>query len=87
MGTIISDPFPVEERIGNNAIIAQDAVIIAGRTLFSPATATASRIFCIDEGFRSAKTWWIYVPIITPSSVAIPNHPHRYTEVYGAHLE
>ena len=42
IGTIMSAPFPVDERTGNSAITATAVVIIAGRTLFFPAITTAS---------------------------------------------
>ena len=40
MGTIMSDPFPVDVSTGISAIIVVAVVIIAGRTLFVPASRT-----------------------------------------------
>ena len=56
IGTMISAPLPVEVSTGSKAIRVVAVVMAAGRTRFSPAATTASRISCLVRGSRSRNT-------------------------------
>ena len=52
MGTMISDPRPVEVRIGINANTVVAVVIIQGRARLTPASIVARRISVMDISFN-----------------------------------
>ena len=54
---MISAPFPVDVSTGSRAMSVVAVVIAAGRTRFSPASTTASRMSYFVRGSRSRKTW------------------------------
>ena len=60
IGTIMSDPFPVDVSTGISAMIVVAAVIMAGRTLFVPASRTdiltASRVVGLFLSKRGTQT-------------------------------
>ena len=92
MGTMMSDPFPVDVNTGSNAISVVAVVITAGRTRLRPAYTTASRISSRVCGSRYKNVSCMYVPISTPSSVAILKramkpYPYCDAEVNRLHLE
>ena len=53
MGTMMSEPLPVEVRIGNSAMSVTEVVMAAGRTRRNPAKTTASLISAFVCGLRS----------------------------------
>ena len=53
IGTMMSDPLPVEVRIGSSAMSVTEVVMAAGRTRRSPANTTASLISSLVYRFRS----------------------------------
>lgn len=55
IGTMISAPFPVDVSTGSRAMSVVAVVIAAGRTRFSPASTTASRMSYFVRGSRSRK--------------------------------
>src|SRR5690554_7888900 len=57
IGIIISLPFPVEVKIGNNARIVVAVVIKAGRILFFPASTTDALISFTLSGSFLLKVW------------------------------
>jgi hypothetical protein len=56
MGTIMSEPRPVEVMTGIKASMVVETVIMAGLIRLVPAVTTASRISAIVDGFCLVKT-------------------------------
>ncbi len=80
IGTITSEPRPVEVRTGSNANIVVAVVIRQARMRRWPARTVASRISFFVSLLCSLKDCSKYVPITTPSSDAIPNKARKPTQ-------
>ena len=81
IGTIISDPRPVEVRTGIRARIVVAVVIRHGLILREPAAITAFRICSLSVISLSLNTCFRYVHITTPSSEAMPNNARKPTQI------
>ena len=77
MGTMISDPLPVEDKTGINAIIVVAVVIMAGRTLNSPASTTVCLISSTVLGNFSLNKFSRVDNKTTALSVATPLHQSK----------
>src|SRR3546814_18696194 len=69
MGTMMSDPLPVDESTGKSASTATEAVIMAGLTRLIPACSTAFLSTCLVDVFFRPNNWDRSVPQITPQFV------------------
>ena len=58
IGTMISEPFPVEVSTGISAMMVVAAVIMAGLTLLLPASITDALTSFNVLGFLFSKTWF-----------------------------
>ncbi len=81
IGTIMSEPLPVEVNTGISARIVVAVVIRHGRTLRVPAFTTFWRISAKLLGFEFLKLCSRYVHITTPSSEASPNRAKNPTHI------